>query len=150
MSTRQYVVFSIDGEEFGLSIENISSIEKMLEIFKIPNAPDYIEGLANLRGKVHTVFNLRKRFNLPSTEFDDNTKIIIVNTSSAEIGIIVDEVHEIVKVDEDQFSPMPSALSNLKDRFLSGTARFDDRLIMILDSEKVLSDKDAEDFVKAE
>lgn len=150
MSTRQYVVFSIDGEEFGLSIENISSIEKMLEIFKIPNAPDYIEGLANLRGKVHTVFNLRKRFNLPSTEFDDNTKIIIVNTSSAEIGIIVDEVHEIVKVDEDQFSPMPSALSNLKDRFLSGTARFDDRLIMILDSEKVLSDKDAEDFMKAE
>ncbi|NLV36556.1 MAG: purine-binding chemotaxis protein CheW [Clostridiaceae bacterium] len=150
MSTKQYVVFSIDGEEFGLSIENISSIEKMLEIFKIPNAPDYIEGLANLRSKVHTVFNLRKRFNLPSIEFDDDTKIIIVNTSSAEIGIIVDEVHEIVKVDEDQFSPMPSSLSNLKDRFLSGTAKVDDRLIMILDSEKVLSDKDAEDFVKAE
>jgi purine-binding chemotaxis protein CheW len=150
MSTKQYVVFSIDGEEFGLSIENISSIEKMLEIFKIPNAPDYIEGLANLRSKVHTVFNLRKRFNLPSIEFDDDTKIIIVNTSSAEIGIIVDEVHEIVKVDEDQFSPMPSSLSNLKDRFLSGTAKVDDRLIMILDSEKVLSNKDAEDFVKAE
>jgi purine-binding chemotaxis protein CheW len=150
MSTKQYVVFSIDGEEFGLSIENISSIERMLEIFKIPNAPDYIEGLANLRGKVHTIFNLRKRFNLPSTEFDDNTKIIIVNTSSAEIGIIVDEVHEIVKVDEDQFSPMPNALSNLKDKFLSGTAKIDDRLIMILDSEKVLSDKDAELIAKTE
>lgn len=150
MSTKQYVVFSIDGEEFGLSIENISSIERMLEIFKIPNAPDYIEGLANLRGKVHTIFSLRKRFNLPSTEFDDNTKIIIVNTSSAEIGIIVDEVHEIVKVDEDQFSPMPNALSNLKDKFLSGTAKIDDRLIMILDSEKVLSDKDAELIAKTE
>ncbi len=139
MSTRQYVVFSIGEEDFGLSIENISSIEKMLEIFKIPNAPNYIEGLANLRGKVYTIFNLRKRFNLPGIEFDDNTKIIIANTSSSEIGIIVDEVHEIVKVDDDQFSPIPNALSNLKDRFLSGTANVDDRLIMILDSEKVLS-----------
>ena len=62
----------------------------------------------------------------------------------------MDEVHEIVKVDEDQFSPMPNALSNLKDKFLSGTAKIDDRLIMILDSEKVLSDKDAELIAKTE
>ena len=149
MSTRQFIVFSIDGEEFGLSIDNISSIERMLEIFKIPNAPDYIEGLSNLRGKVHTVFNLRKRFSLPGAEFDDDTKIIIANTSSAEIGIIVDEVHEIVKVDDDQFSPIPNALSNLKDRFLSGTANVDDRLIMILDSEKVLSVNDSAATMKA-
>ncbi len=142
MSMRQFVIFTINGEEFGLNIESISSIERMFEIFKIPNAPSYIEGLANLRGKVYTIFNLRKRFNLSSPEFDDSTRTIISNTSAAEIGIIVDEVHEIVKVDESAFEPVPKALSNLKDRFLSGTARIGDRLILMLDLEKVLTEED--------
>ncbi len=142
MSVRQFVIFTINEEEFGLDIENISSIERMLEIFKIPNAPGYIEGLANLRGKVYTIFNLRKRFNLPCPEFDENTKIIIVNTSASEVGVIVDEVREIAKLDESAFEPVPKALSNLKERFLSGTAKLDDRLVLMLDLEKVLTEED--------
>lgn len=148
MSVRQFVIFTINGEEFGLDIENISSIERMLEIFKIPNAPGYIEGLANLRGKVYTIFNLRKRFNLPCPEFDDNTKVIITNASASEIGIIVDEVKEIVKLDESAFEPAPEALSNLKDRFLSGTAKLDDRLVLMLDLEKVLTEQDIQTVKK--
>jgi len=140
MSVRQFVIFTINEEEFGLDIENINSIERMLEIFKIPNAPGYIEGLANLRGKVYTIFNLRKRFNLPCPEFDENTKIIITNSSVSEMGIIVDEVKEIVKLDESAFEPAPEALSNLKERFLSGTAKLGDRLVLLLDLEKVLSE----------
>lgn len=143
MSTRQFVVFTINAEEFGLDIDSISSIERMLEIFRIPNSPDYIEGLANLRGKVHTIFNLRRRFNLPCPEFDENTKVIIANTSAKEIGIIVDGVREIVKVDESEIEPAPKALSNLKDRFLSGTAKAGERLILLLDLEKVLSEEEA-------
>lgn len=142
MSEKQFVIFTIDKEEFGLDIANISSIERMLEIFKIPNAPDYIEGLANLRGKVYTIFNLRKRFNLPCPEFDENTKIIIANTSASEIGVIVDEVREIVKLEESAFEPAPKVLSNLKDKFLSGTAKLDDRLILMLDLEKVITEED--------
>jgi purine-binding chemotaxis protein CheW len=149
MSVRQFVIFSINEEEFGLDIENISSIERMLEIFKIPNAPGYIEGLANLRGKVYTIFNLRKRFNLPCPEFDDNTKVIITNNSASEIGIIVDEVKEIVKLDESAFEPAPKALSTLKERFLSGTAKLDDRLVLMLDLEKVLTEPDIEIVKKA-
>ncbi len=148
MSVRQFVIFTINGEEFGLDIENISSIERMLEIFKIPNAPGYIEGLANLRGKVYTIFNLRKRFNLPCPEFDDNTKVIITNASASEIGVIVDEVKEIVKLDESAFEPAPEALSNLKDRFLSGTAKLDDRLVLMLDLEKVLTEQDIQTVKK--
>lgn len=142
MGTRQFVVFTINGEEFGLNIENISSIERMLDIFKIPNTPDYIEGLANLRGKVLTIFNLRRRFNLASPEFDENTKIIITNTSASEIGIIVDGVREIIKVEDDEFDPAPQALNNVRDRFLSGTAKVGDRLILMLDLEKVLTEEE--------
>lgn len=141
MSTRQYVVFTINAEEFGLDIENISSIERLMEIYKIPNTPDYIEGLSNLRGKVHTIFNLRRRFNLPSPEFDENTKIIIANTSASEIGILVDGVREIVKAEDTEFEPAPKALSSVKDRFLGGTITIGERLILILDLEKVLSEE---------
>ena len=142
MGARQYVVFTIDGEEFGLNIENISSIERMLDIFKIPNAPDYIEGLSNLRGRVLTIFNLRKRFNLPCPEFEENTKIIIANTSSSEIGVIVDGVREIIKVEDNEFDPVPEALNNIRDRFLSGTAKVGNRLILMLDLEKVLTEEE--------
>ena len=149
MGTRQFVVFTINDEEFGLNIENISSIEKMLDIFKIPNTPDYIEGLANLRGKVLTVFNLRRRFNLASPEFDENTKIIIANTSVSEIGIIVDGVNEIIKVEDDEFDPAPQALLNVRDRFLSGTAKVGDRLVLMLDLEKVLTEEEIKSAKKS-
>lgn len=132
-----------------MNIENISSIEKMLDIFKIPNTPDYIEGLANLRGKVLTIFNLRRRFNLASPEFDENTKIIIANTSVSEIGVIVDGVREIIKVEDNEFDPVPEALNNVRDRFLSGTAKVGDRLILMLDLEKVLTEEEVKLAKKA-
>jgi purine-binding chemotaxis protein CheW len=143
VGSRQLVVFAIGEEEFGIDIEHVNSIEKMLELFKIPNTPDYIEGLVNLRGKVHTVFNLRKRFRMPCPDFTENTKIIMANTSASIIGIIVDEVKKIIKVDESEFEATPKALSNLRDKFLSGIVKAEDRVIMLLDVEKIVS---AEDF----
>lgn len=148
MGTRQLVVFALNEEEFGLDIDRINSIEKMLEIFKIPNTPEYIEGLVNLRGKVHTVFNLRKRFNMSSPDFDENTKIIMANTSASIVGIIVDEVKEIVKVEDSDCEVTPKALSNLKEKYLDGIAKIDNRIIMLLDLEKVLSMDDVKQAVR--
>lgn len=142
MSIRKYAVFVINEEEFGIAIERISIIERMLEIYKIPNTPEYVEGLANLRGKVHTIFNLRKRFHLPCPEFNDDTKVIIANTQDSVVGLIVDGVREIVKVEDSQFEPMPMELSGIKDRFLSGTVKMGDRLILILDIDKVITETD--------
>ena len=148
MGIRQLVVFTINAEEFGIEIDRINSIEKMLEIFKIPNTPEYIEGLVNLRGKVHTVFNLRKRFNMPCPEFNENNKIIMANTSASIIGVIVDEVKEIVKVEESDIEAAPKALANLKDKYLGGIAKADSRVIMLLDLEKVLATDEFKQAVK--
>lgn len=139
MGSKQLVVFTINNEDFGIDIEHINVIERILEIFKIPNSPEYIEGLINLRGKVHTVFNLRKRFNLPSIEFTENTKIIMANTSASIIGIVVDEVKKIIKVEESDFEAPPKALSGMKDKFLSAVVKVEDRVIMLLDVEKIVA-----------
>ena len=139
MSKKQFVVFTVNSEEFGINIDRINSIERMMEIFKVPNTPDYIEGLVNLRGKVHTVFNLRKRFGLPCPAFDDNTKIIMINEADSIVGIIVDEVKKIIKADDSEFEDAPKALSNLRDQFLSGTVKTDAGVIMLLDADRVLT-----------
>ena len=142
MSIRQYAIFTINEEEFGIEIEKVSIIERMLEIYKIPNTPEYVEGLTNLRGKVHTVFNLRKRFHLPCPEFNDDTKVIIASVQDSLVGLIVDGVREIIKVEDDQFEPMPKELSAVRDRFLSGTVKVDNRLVLILDIDKVITEAD--------
>lgn len=139
MGSRQLIVFTIHSDEFGIDIGRISSIEKMLPVFKIPNTPDYVEGLINLRSKVHTVFNLRKRFGLPEMAFDDNTKIIMVNMSESAVGIIVDEVKEITKVDDSEFEDTPKALSTLQNQFLAGTVKIGARVIMLLNIDKILT-----------
>lgn len=138
MGTGQFVVFMLNNEEFGLDIDKISIIETMQDIVKMPNAPNYIEGLVNLRGKVHTIFNLRKRFNMPCTGFDENTKIIIINTPGSYIGIIVDDVRKIIKMDVHDIEPVPTDASGIVNRFLCGTAMVGKRIVKLLDPEKIL------------
>ncbi len=138
MDANKLIVFTINAEEFGMDIDLIDSIENILEFFKIPSAPDYIEGMINLRGKVHTVFNLRKRFNLPCPEFNESNKIIMANTADSIVGIIADEVKEIIKVENSDFEAAPNTASSLKNKFLSGSVRIGGRTIMLLDIEKVI------------
>lgn len=144
MAIRQLVVFSVNGEEFGIDIEQVNIIERSLEIFKIPNTPDYIEGLVNLRGKVHTVFNLRKRFNMPNKDFDENTKIIMANSGGSIIGLIVDEVKEIVRVDEKDMESAPKVLEDLNRKYITGVAKVGERIIMLLDLAIVLMSDESE------
>lgn len=139
MASRQLVIFSINGEDFGIDINQVNSIEKMMEIFQVPNTPNFIEGLINLRGKVYTVLNLRKRFNLPARDFDDNTKIIIVNIDTSMIGFIVDEVKEIITFDDADLEATPDIIKGVNRRFLSGVAKKGEKIVLILDLSQVLS-----------
>jgi len=138
MAIKQVVVLVINNEEFGIDIEHVNIIERTMEIYKIPNTPDYIEGLVNLRGKVHTVLNLRKRFGMPAKEVDDNTKIIMVDTGTAVVGFIVDEVREIVKIDDKDMESAPNVLKDLKKSYITGVAKLEQRMIMLLDPADVL------------
>ncbi|NMA65742.1 MAG: purine-binding chemotaxis protein CheW [Clostridiaceae bacterium] len=139
MATQQLVKFQIADQAFGIGITDIFQIIKPQEIFKVPNTPPFIEGLLNLRGKVLTVFNLRKRFNMPVKENDEDTKILIVNSNDMLLGFIVDSVKEIIRVPDEDITPVPPTLESFDKRFLSGVAKLDDKLILMLNLEKVLT-----------
>lgn len=139
MGMQQFIKFKVGDETFGIKITEIFQIIKPQEVFKVPNTPAFVEGLLNLRGKVLTVFNLRKRFNMPEKENDDNTKIIIVNMNGMLLGFTVDSVTEIVRVPDEEIESTPPVLQNFDRRFLSGVAKLDDKLILLLDFEKVLT-----------
>ncbi len=139
MATRQLVVFSINDEEFGVDVSQVNIIERRMEIFKIPNTPDFVEGLVNLRGKVYTVFNMRKRFNLPLKDFDDDTKIIMVSTGASVVGLIVDGVREIIKIEDHEIESTPAVLGESKRRFINNIAKVNERIILLLNLETILA-----------
>lgn len=139
MST-QLVLFKVNEMVFAISINNVNIIEKVSDIYKVPDTPVYIEGLINLRGKVHTVFNLRKKFGYPSIDFDENTRIIILNHTSV-VGLLVDEVFEIFGVEDSDIKPAPDLISGLSGKYFSGVIERDGKIVLILDLEKLLGNK---------
>lgn len=139
MATKQLVIFTINNEEFGIDIGQVGSIERPLDIYKIPNTPEYVEGLVNLRGNVHTVYNLRRRFDMPGKDMDESTKIIMATTESAVVGLIVDEVKEISRVEDKDLEGAPKTTADSDRRFVSGVAKAGERIILLLDLEAVLA-----------
>lgn len=144
MGMQQLIKFQVGDETFGIGITQIHQILKPQEVFKVPNTPTFIEGMINLRGKVLTVFNLRKRFNMPEKENDENTKIIIITMGEYLLGFTVDSVTEIVKIPDEEFVEAPPSITNLDKRFISGVAKLGEKLILLLNLEKVLTPDEAE------
>ncbi len=139
MASHQLIKFMVADLTFGIEITQIHQILKPQQIFKVPNTASFIEGLLNLRGRVLTVFNLRKRFGLPEKENDDNTKIIIVTQNDFLLGFIVDSVTEIVRIPDEEIEPTPPSLHGFDKKFLSGIGKVEDNVILLLDLAKVLT-----------
>jgi purine-binding chemotaxis protein CheW len=146
MATHQLIKFVVADLTFGIEITQIHQILKPQQIYKVPNAAPYIEGLLNLRGRVLTVFNLRKRFSLPEKDNDENTKIIIVTMNEFLLGFIVDSVTEIVRLADEDMEPVPPSLQGLDKRFLSGIGKVDDHVILMLDLTKVLTSEEEKEM----
>lgn len=139
MANQQILIFKLNNEEFGVDIAQIDSIIPPKEIVKVPNTPEFIEGLLSLRGKVYTIFNLRKKFHLPSIESNEDSKIVIVNVNSMMIGFIADEVKEIIKIEDEAINANADTIAGLSKKFLSGAAKVGERIILILDLSQTLS-----------
>lgn len=131
------VGFVVGDEEFCVDILKVQEIIRMMDITKIPNAPDYAEGVINLRGRVIPVIDFRKRFNLPQTMAgsDESRRIVVVDIDGITIGLIVDQVSHVIKLAAESVSPTPETVKNAADGCFSGIGRVGEKLIILLDVE---------------
>jgi purine-binding chemotaxis protein CheW len=133
----QLVGFRLDNEDYAIAITKIQEIILIKPITRIPQVPDFIEGLINLRGSVIPIVNLRKRFGLLPRELDDETRIIVVNVHDKTVGCIVDAATQVMRINRDQIQPPPLGVLAVNHQYLAGLAKLDDRLMIILDIEKL-------------
>ncbi len=136
---KQLVIFKLGAEYFGIDIASVEGINKMLEITKIPQAPAYMEGITNLRGSVLPVIDLQKRFGMALGERDGDTRIVVAGLDGMKVGMIVSEVSEVLTIEESVIEPTPPMISNVNSEFITGVAKIDSRLVILLDLAKVLS-----------
>ena len=137
----QLVGFRLDNEDYAIAITKIQEIILMKPITRIPQVPDFIEGLINLRGSVIPIVNLRKRFGLPSREVDDETRTIVVNIQDKTVGCIVDAVTQVMRINRDQIQPPPLSVLAVAHQYISGLARLDERLLIILEIERLFDEQ---------
>jgi purine-binding chemotaxis protein CheW len=141
---RQLVIFELAGEHFGIEIATVEGIVKLQEITKVPQMPDYMEGVTNLRGAVLPVIDLRKRFSLPPQERTSETRIVIVFLKDLKVGMIVDAVSEVLTIEDSLIEPAPALVTTVNSRFITGIARIDNRLVILLDLNLILSQEERE------
>lgn len=142
----QLVSFNIDNEEFGIDILKVEEIIRVISITKIPNAPDFIEGVINLRGKVIPVIDLRTRLNKVRKGHDNNTRVIVVEVSGITVGFIVDSVREVLRIPKNITEPPPSIVAGVNSEYITAIGKLEDRLLILLDLEKVLDFKQKEEL----
>lgn len=142
----QLVGFKIGQEEFGINILAVQEIIKIIDITKVPNASEYIEGVINLRGRIIPIVHLRKRLRMPVIEMDKNSRIIVVEISGKTVGFIVDEVQEVLRISSDITEKPPELASGVDSDYIVAVAKLDDRLLILLDLEKTLANDELEEL----
>lgn len=138
----QYVIFKLADETYGIRIECVSEIIRMQTITKIPKSLDFVEGVINLRGRIIPIIDLKKQFNLGDVTRSKDTRIIVVEMKQEIVGMVVDEVSEVLSLSHDSIEPPSNMVSRVNMEFIQGIGKWDERLIILLDTEKILIDQE--------
>ena len=140
----QLVTFHIADEEFGVDILAVQEIIRPIQITMVPHAAAYIEGVINLRGKVIPVISMRTRFNLPPVERDSRTRIVVMEFDQKIVGFLVDGVSEVLRIPASTVEAAPPVVCGVGSEYIRGVGKLDDRLLILLDLDTLLSDTKAE------
>ncbi len=139
----KYLTFSLASEEYGLEILKVREIIGIMDITSIPQVPDYVKGVINLRGKVIPVVDLRLKFGLEPAPYTEQTCIVVVDVGSL-VGVIVDTVQEVLDIDASQIDPPPPLGAAVNTSFILGMGKFKDDVKILLDIDKVLCSEELE------
>lgn len=137
--SNKYLTFSVDKEVFGLDIRHVDDIIGIQDITLVPEQPEYIKGVINLRGKIIPTMDVRVRFKKEERDYDDRTCIVVLNMHNTSVGVIVDRVVEVLDIDEDQIAEPPRFSDEYQSHYISGIGKINDDIAMLLDCNKLLN-----------
>jgi purine-binding chemotaxis protein CheW len=146
IGNEQIVVLDLGGEAYGVEIGRVEEIIRMQAITRIPNGPSFIEGVTNLRGRVIPVLDLRKRFGLPASDATRRSRIVVGELGDHTVGLVVDGVSEVLQLSSESVEPPSTLVTSADSAFLRGVAKLDERLILLLDLSRLLSQSEQDDL----
>lgn len=133
------IVFQIKDKEYAIPVDKVSGIEKLLHITRVPKAVSFVKGVINLRGVITPIIDLRIRFGFEEVEYNDSTRIIIVVLDDIEVGLIVDSANDVLDIPLESIEPQPEVVGHLASEYISGVAKIEKRLLVLINLEKALS-----------
>lgn len=138
----QLVGFRLGGEEYGVDIMKVQEIILPGEITEVPQVPDFIRGLINLRGHVIPIVDLRKRFGLAASEPTEETRIVVLNMEGRTIGAVVDSVSEVLRISPEQVEPPPPGVAEENGDYVIGLVKLPERLLILLNANALVSEEE--------
>ncbi|CAH0181291.1 chemotaxis protein CheW [Peribacillus sp. YIM B13472] len=133
------IVFQIKDKEYAIPVDKVSGIEKLLHITRVPKAVKFVKGVINLRGVITPIIDLRVRFGFEEVEYDESTRIIVVILDGMEVGLIVDSANDVLDIPVESIEPQPEVVGHLAFEYISGVAKIEKRLLVLINLEKALS-----------
>ena len=143
-ASSELLTFTLGGEEYGIDILKVQEIRGYDAVTTIANAPEFIKGVINLRGIIVPIVDLRIKFKLGNASYNTTTVVIILNVANRVVGMVVDGVSDVITLKPEQIKPAPEFGASLDTRYLQGLGTVDERMLILVDIEKLMSSRDME------
>jgi purine-binding chemotaxis protein CheW len=140
----RFLTFALGEEVFGIEIRFVKEIIGLQPVTRLPEVPDYIKGIINLRGKIIPVIDVRLKFGKEPVAYNDRTCIIVIETSDITVGLIVDNVAEVLAIDDENIVPPPDTRSGIQNRYLSGIGKVGSDVKLLLDCESLFKESEVQ------
>jgi purine-binding chemotaxis protein CheW len=148
--TIQVVSFKLGSEEYGVDIAQVQEINRMVAVTHVPRAPQFMEGVINLRGQLIPIIDLRARFGMPRAEHTKNTRIVVTEIGAKRVGMVVDSVSEVLRLPVEHIEPAPEMITGVDTEYIRGVGKIEDRLIILLDLARIISGSEKRELESAD
>ncbi len=148
--TIQVVSFKLGSEEYGVDIAQVQEINRMVAVTHVPRAPQFMEGVINLRGQLIPIIDLRARFGMPRAEHTKNTRIVVTEIGAKRVGMVVDSVSEVLRLPVEDIEPAPEMITGVETEYIRGVGKIEDRLIILLDLARIISGAEKRELESAD
>ena len=135
----QLISFAISDEDYGVDIQTVKEVIRHREITRLPKAPAFVKGVINLRGDIIPIIDLRERFGMEQQEYTDMTRVIVVEVEGRSVGMVVDSVSHVIRIEEGQIVPPPPCVGKASEEYIRGVGKVDEKLIVLLHITRILT-----------